>query len=69
MIDGSELRDMMWDGRWDGIVMFAKGAWQASLVNPWMFVVWGLVLLSLICLGWMKLIRFVGGKFVRSHLR
>lgn len=68
MIDWSELREMMWDARWDGIVMFAKAAWQTSLDNPWMFAVWGLVLLTLTRRGWMKLIRYVGGTFVRSHL-
>lgn len=69
MIDWSELREMMWDARWDAIVMLAKAEWQASLDHPWMFAIWGPVLLTLTRRGWMKLIRFIGGAFIRSHVR
>lgn len=60
---------MMWDARWDGIVLIAKAAWQASLDNPWMFVVFGFILLTLSRRGWMRLIRLIGGTFLRSHVR
>lgn len=69
MIHWPDLRDLMWDARWDAIVMLANATWQASLDNPWLFVVFALALLTLTRRGWAKLIRYIAGTFVKSHVR
>jgi hypothetical protein len=67
MIDWSNLRETIWDARWDFLDTIARSLWRVSLDNPWMFAVWAILLLALTRRGWSKLLGYVGGTFVRSH--
>lgn len=67
MFDWAQLRDLMWEGRWDGIVLL----WQAlvtNVVTHW----WFGPLLALMCItasrrAWWRLFKYVGSVFVRTH--
>lgn len=64
----TQLRGLVWEGRWDGIVMI----WNALATNV-MTYWWFGPLLLLIVVGssgkaWMKLTRYVGLAYFRGHV-
>jgi len=68
MMNWSSLRDMIWDARWDALVLIARSIWETSLDNPWMFGIWAIVLLTLTRRGWTRVITYAGKTFLHSHL-
>lgn len=66
MIDWSQLRDMMWEARWDGLVMIAQAAWKTAIAHWWFGVLFLAILLRLCRRAWMRLIRYVGITFIRG---
>lgn len=67
MIDWSQLRNLMWEGRWDALVMF----YQAVVTNVnahWWF---GPLLLSILVTttarAWIRILRYVGSAFARGN--
>lgn len=67
MFDWSQLRDLMWEARWDAVVTI----WQAIIANVvahWWFgpllVVIGVTVSRR---AWLRLIRYIGVTFARSH--
>ena len=67
MFDWSQLRDLMWEGRWDALVMIFN-ALVTNVTTYW----WFGPLLLLIAVtasrrAWLRLIRYIGITFARSH--
>lgn len=69
MVDWSQVRDLIWEARWDAIVMVGRALW-VDIVSFWWFG--PLLLIVLLAAGrkaWLRLIRFVGVTFVRGGTR
>lgn len=69
MIDWSQLREMIWQARWDAVVAIAQGMWFDMIHYPWMIAIFGLIALTLTRRAWWRLVKFVGGAFIHSHIR
>jgi hypothetical protein len=55
------------EARWAGVLQWATGFWEAALQHPWMFVVFGVILLRA---GWRRVIRLfrsVGAAYFGAH--
>lgn len=67
MFDWSQFRDLMWEARWDAVVMFAQGM-MTNIATYWWF---GPLLLFIGVTAsrraWLRLIRYIGMTFARSH--
>ncbi len=66
MIDWSQLRDMLWEARWDGLVTVAQAIWANVLAHWWCGPLLMAILLGLSRRAWVRLIRYVGITFVRG---
>lgn len=52
-----QFHDALWDGRWLALDSF----WHAALQHPWIFAVFGVVLLLKGRRAWLAAIRWIGG--------
>lgn len=67
LIDFSELIAMRREAIWDAVISMPGHFLTAAAINPWMwFVLLGLVI-ALSAKAWMKLVRFVGGAYLRQN--
>ena len=67
MFDWSQLRDLMWEGRWDALVMVFNAL--ATNVTPYWWFGPLLVLISVTASrrAWLRLLRYVGVTFARGY--
>lgn len=66
MFDSLDLRDLIWEGRWDGIVMFAQALWTSVLTYWWVGPILVVIALTATRRAWLGLIRYVGMSWVRG---
>lgn len=66
MIDWSQLRDMMWEARWDGLVIIGQALWTNVLTHWWFGPLLLLIIATLSRKAWMRLARYIGTTFVRG---
>lgn len=67
MFDWSQLRELMWDARWDAVVMFSNAVVTNVGIHWWfgpLFVLLGVTACRRV---WLKGLRFVFVTFARSH--
>ena len=67
MFDWSQLRDLMWEARWDGIVMLGQALMTNIATHWWFGPLLVVIALSASRRAWLRLIRYVGMTFARSH--
>lgn len=67
MIDGSELRDLIWEARWDALGVIAQAVWTNVLTHWWFGPLLLVVLLTLTRKAWVRLLRQIGVTFIRGH--
>lgn len=67
MFDWSQLRDLMWEVRWDGVVMFGQAIMTNVATYWWFGPMLVLIAVTASRRAWLRLIRYVGITFVRSH--
>lgn len=65
MIDWSQLRDLIWEARWETLSMIGQALWINVLTHWWFGLLLLLALLTLTRRGWFRLIRLVGIAFLR----
>jgi len=68
MIDWTQFRDLIWEGRWEAIVMM-RDAMATNIMTHWWF---GPILLVIAAIAsrkaWLKLIRYVGLAYFRGQV-
>lgn len=66
MLDWTQLRDLLWEARWDGVVVLAQAIWTNVLTHWW----FGPLLLVIAVTGtrksWLRLLRYMGTAYVRG---
>ncbi len=68
MFDGSSLRDLVWEGRWDGVVMLAQGIWSNVLTHWWFGPLLAVLILTASSKALLRMAKFVGLAYIRgSH--
>ena len=66
MFDWSQMRDLIWEARWDGLVMLAQALWINVLTHWWFGPLLVVVMLTASRKAWMRLIRYIGVAYVRG---
>ena len=67
MFDWSQFRDLMWEGRWDALVMIFN-ALVTNVTTYWWFGPLLLVIfLTMTRKAWLRLLRYVGVTFARGY--
>lgn len=65
-MDYGDLRELIWEARWDGVVMLAHALWAAVLANWWMGPLLVAVLVGSGAKGISRLVRYIGISYVRG---
>jgi hypothetical protein len=68
MIDAGELRDLVFQARWDGLVLVFQGVVTAIAAQPWIAVVIVLVIVTASRKAWIRLLRYVGMSYYRGGM-
>jgi len=63
-----DLRDIYWDARWEGLVMFGEAIWSAALANWWVGPIIVVLALTATRRAWLRLFGRVAGTYARSEL-
>lgn len=66
MLDWSQLRDLMWEARWDGLVVLAQAIWSNVLMHWWFGPLLAVLVITASRRAWLRLTRYVGVAFVRG---
>jgi hypothetical protein len=67
MFDWSQFRDLLWEARWDAVVMLGQAILN-NIVTYWWFGPLLLVIaITATRRAWLRLLRFIGVPFLRSH--
>lgn len=66
MLDWLWLRDLIWEARWDGLVILAQAVWDTVMAHWWFGPL--LIVIAVTCTrrAWVRLIRHVGITFIRG---
>ena len=67
MIDWSQLRNMMWEGRWDALVMIFQAVVTNVTTHWWFGPLLLFILLTTTRRAWIRLLRYVGSTFARGY--
>ena len=66
MFDWSQLRELVWEARWDGLVMLAQAIWSTVLTHWWFGPLLIVVALTATRRAWLGFLRYVGMSWVRG---
>jgi hypothetical protein len=66
MLDWSQLRDLMWEARWDGLVVLAQALWSNVLTHWWFGPLLMAIALTATRRAWIGLLRYVGMSWARG---
>lgn len=67
MIDWSDLRDRIWEERWNSLLLLWDGLWVAAAANWWVGPLFVVVVATLGRKKLSKLLREIGVTFVRGN--
>lgn len=67
MIDASQLLALMRDARWDALVLIWNSVVTAVVANPWLGVLFGLIVVTASRKAWFRLLRYVASTYYGSH--
>jgi hypothetical protein len=67
VFDWSQLRDLIWEGRWDALVMIFHALVTDVMTYWWFGPLLVVILLTGTRKGWMRLLRYVGSTYIHSH--
>lgn len=67
MFDWSQLRDLIWQGRWDALVMFGQAIMTNIATHWWFGPLLVIIGVTASRRAWLRLIRYIGITFARSH--
>ncbi|QHO70339.1 hypothetical protein BHD05_12465 [Marisediminicola antarctica] len=68
MIDAGDLRDLMLQARWDGLVLVFQGIVAAVAERPWIAGVIVLVIVTASRKAWIRLLRYAGMSYYRGGM-
>ena len=68
MIDAGELRDLMFQARWDGLVLVLQGVVSAVVEQPWIAAVIVLAIVTSTRKAWIRLLRYLGMSYYRGGM-
>jgi len=68
MIDAGELRDLMFQARWDGLVLLFQELVAAVAEQPWIAIVIALAIATASRKAWIRLLRYVGMSYYRGGM-
>jgi len=67
VFDWSQLRELIWEARWEALVMFARAIVSAVAAHWWFGPLLLLVGATASRRAWLRLVRYIGLAFARSH--
>jgi hypothetical protein len=68
MIDAGELRDLIFQARWDGLILVFQGVATAAAEQPWIAAVIVLVIVTASRKALIRLLRYVGMSYYRGGM-
>lgn len=67
MLDWSQIRELIWQARRDGLVMIFDALVTNVTTHWWFGPLLLVILLTLTGKAWFKLLRYLGGTFARGY--
>jgi hypothetical protein len=67
MIDAGDVRDLLIEARWDGLVILFRAVVAAVAAQPWLAVVVFFVAMTTTRKAWVRLLRYIGRSFYRAE--
>lgn len=67
MLDWSQLRELIWEARRDGLVIVFNALFTNVLTHWWFGPLLLVILLTLTGKSWFKVLRYVAGTFARGY--